>query len=716
MTPQNKTSRRNFIKLSSITGGGLMLGFSWFEAEGKMPAILDAAKFAGNLEFNSYLSIGTDGIITIFSPNPELGQNIMTSFPMVVAEELDADWKKVKVLQAPLDKKFDRQLTGGSGAVPHSWKRLRTAGATARHLLIAAAAKRWNIDPSECTAENSFVINKKTKAKLSYGELAEAASKIEMPASVPFKKREDFKLIGKAVKNVANKDILTGKGVFGLDFYRDGMVFAAIQHPPAFGTKIKTADLEAAKKMPGIIDVVTLRDNMSVAVVGKSTWEVMKAKKVLKIEYEKSGNIESTTDHDKLFISLLDSEKTTVRRKDGDVETAFKNAAKVLKSEYKCPFIPHNPMEPMNFFAHVREDGVELVGPTQTPGTARSGVARLLGIPEDKISVNITRLGGGFGRRLKADFALEAAEISSIVKKPVKLIWTREDDMMGGSYRPAVRYRFEAALDGSGNLVGYKLRGVGINAGNSTRENNFPSGSVPNLLIDYVDHQSPITTGAWRAPITNFLAYAEQSFIDEVAHAAGKDPVQFRLDLLQKAKTAPVGNIGYNIDRMEKVIKTAAEKSNWGNRPGQGFSVYFSHASYVAQVCEAEMKDGKPVVKKIYAVSDCGEVINKSGATQQVMGGITDGYGHAMFGKLTFKDGVPEQNNFSSYRMIRITEIPEIETHFIDNGIDPTGLGEPALPPTGGAVANAIFKVSGIRLRSQPFIDELQKASKSDVL
>ncbi len=715
MNTQHKTSRRNFIKLTSITGSGLMLGFSWFDAEGKMPAIIDGGQFAGNLEFNSYLSIATDGVITIYSPNPELGQNIMTSFPMVVAEELDADWKKVKVLQAPLDKKFDRQLTGGSGAVPHSWKRLRTAGAAARHLLIAAAAKRWKIDPTECTAENSFVINKKTKAKLSYGELAEEASKMTVPASVPFKDRKDFKLIGKSVKNVANKDIVTGKGVFGLDFYREGMVYAAIQHPPAFGTKIKIADLDAAKKMPGVIDVVILKDNMNVAIVGTSTWEVMKAKKVLKIEYEKSGNIESTDDHNKLFVTLLDSDKATVQRKDGDVETAFKNAAKVITSEYQCPFIPHSPMEPMNFFAHVREDGVELVGPTQTPGSARSSIARLLSVPEDKISVTITRLGGGFGRRLQTDYAVEAAEISSIVKKPVKLVWSREDDMTGGKYRPAVRYRFEAALDSSGNMIGYKLRGVGINAGNSTRENNFPSGSVPNLLIDYIDHKSPITTGAWRAPITNFLAYAEQSFIDEVAHAAGKDPVQFRLDLLQKAKTAPVGRIGYDIGRMETVIKTAAEKSGWGKKPGQGFSVYFSHASYVAQVCEAEVKDGKPVVKKIYAVSDCGEVINKSGARHQVMGGITDGYGHAMFGKLTFKDGVPEQNNFGAYRLIRMSEIPEIEVHFVDNGIDPTGLGEPALPPTGGAVANAIFKVSGIRLKNQPFIDELEKGSKSEM-
>jgi isoquinoline 1-oxidoreductase beta subunit len=257
-------------------------------------------------------------------------------------------------------------------------------------------------------------------------------------------------------------------------------------------------------------------------------------------------------------------------------------------------------------------------------------------------------------------------------------------------------------------LIGYKLRGAAINAGNSVRENNFPAGAVDNLLIDSVNHESPISTAPWRAPITNFLAYAEQSFIDEVAHTAGKDPVQFRLDLLQKARTKPVGTISYNIDRMETVIKTAAERSGWGTKKNvsQGFSVYFSHASYVAQVGEVMMKDGKPVVKKIYAVSDCGEVINKSGALQQVMGAIVDGYGHAMFGKLSFKDGASEQNNFHNYRMIRMKEIPEIEAHFIDNGIDPTGLGEPALPPTGGAVANAIFKASGIRIKNQPFIDE----------
>jgi len=332
-----------------------------------------------------------------------------------------------------------------------------------------------------------------------------------------------------------------------------------------------------------------------------------------------------------------------------------------------------------------------------------------LNIPQEKITVDITRLGGGFGRRLKFDYVLEAAELSSIIKKPVKVIWDREDDMMGGSYRPSIRYRFEAALDAQNNLIGYKLRGVGINGGNSTRADSFPSGAIENVLIETVDHQSPITTGAWRAPTSNFLAFAEQTFLDEVAEAAGKDPVQFRLELLEKVRKQKVGKINYDIDRMETVIKQAAEKAGWGKKKAgisQGFSVYFSHNSYVAQVAEIAMKDGKPQVKKIYAVSDCGQVINLSGALQQVKGAIVDGLGHAMYGKLTFAEGQAEQNNFNTYRLIRMKEIPEIDASFVDNGKDPTGLGEPALPPTGGAVANAIYKATGKRLRKQPFIDD----------
>ena len=703
METLTKTNRRNFLKLATATTGGLILGFNW-EANATTFNVMDEAALAADTNFNSYLSISSDNVITIFSPNPELGQNIKTSFPMIVAEELEADWSKVKVVQAMLDtKKYERQLTGGSGAIPHSWERLRKAGATAKQMLLEAGAKRWNVSASSLVAENGMIVDKSGNRSLSYGELANDAALIPVPTDIKLKDKKDFKIIGQPIRNVDGMDMITGKPLYGLDFYREGMVFAMIQRPKSFGMKIKSVDAAAAKVSAGIIDVVTFKNN--VAVVGKSTWQVNKARKLLKIEYEAESKIESTVDHDKLFKELLESKEPTVRRKDGDVDAAFANATKVISREYQCPFLPHNPMEPMNFFAHVRADGVELVGPTQTPDMARNEVAKLLGIAPDKITLEITRLGGGFGRRLKADYVLEAAELSSIIKAPVKVIWTREDDMGGGSYRPAVRYRFQAALDANGNMVGYKLRGVGINSGNPTREDNFPAGAVDNLLIDSVEYKSAITTGAWRAPITNFLAFAEQSFLDEVAEAVKQDPIQFRLNLLEKAKKYPVGAIKYDIDRMKTVIELAREKSEWGKKKNisQGFSVYFSHRSYVAQVAEVEMKGGKPVVKKIHAAADCGIVINISGAQQQVRGGIVDGMGHAFFGNLTFKDGAAEQLNFNSYRLIRYKEVPEIDVHFVNNGIDPTGLGEPALPPTGGAVANALFKATGKRLYNQPF-------------
>lgn len=707
-----KTNRRDFLKLATTAGGGLLLGFHWGDAAAA-PAMVNVISNASNIpsgstvDFNSYLSIAPDGIVTIFSPNPELGQNIKTSFPMIVAEELDADWANVKVIQAALDtKKFERQVTGGSGAIPHSWERLRKAGATARQMLVEAAAKRWNIPATSLTTDKGFVLDASSGRKLHYGELATEASAIPVPADVKLKSIKDFKIIGTAIRNVDNDEMITGKPLYGLDFYREGMLHAMIQRPLSFGTKIKSVDAAAAKAMPGIVDVVTFKNN--VAIVGKSTWQVNKARKVLKVEYETEGAIESTADHDRILKTLLDSKDATVKRKDGDVDIAFKSAAKVITREYQCPFLSHAPMEPMNFFAHVRADGAELIGPTQTPEMARNETAKLLGLAPEQVTVELTRLGGGFGRRLKADYVLEAAELSSIIKAPVKVIWTREDDMTGGSYRPAVRYRFDAALDAQGNLIGYKLRGAGINAGNTTREDNFPSGAVDNLLIETIEHKSPVTTGAWRAPITNFLAFAEQAFLDEVASASKQDPVTFRLNLLNKAKQSPVGAIKYDIDRMKGVIELAAEKSQWGKKKdiAQGFSVYFSHRSYVAQVAEIAMKKGTPVLQKIYAAADCGVVVNLSGANQQVRGGIVDGLGHAFYSNLTFKDGAAEQKNFNTYRLIRMREIPEIDVHFVKNEINPTGLGEPALPPTGGAVANALFKATGKRLYNQPFIKQ----------
>lgn len=701
-----KTNRRDFLKIAATAGGGLLIGFNWSSCDSpKMKVVSEEEIMNSALGFNSYLSISPTDHVVIYSPNPELGQNIKTSFPMIVAEELDVDWSKVRVKQAFLDtEKYDRQVTGGSGAMPHSWERLRKAGATARQMLLQAAATRLGVPVADLRTEKGQVIH--GSEKLSYGDLANDAALVPVPEEVTLKNSKDFKIIGTPIKNVDNRAMFTGQPLYGLDFYREGMVHAMIQRPP-FGMKIKSVDAAAAKEVKGVKDVVTFKDN--VAVIGESTWPLMKAKKRLKIEYEPiDGQLESSDFHDRIFDEMLDTGKGDVKREDGNVNAAFRSAAKVIKSEYQCPFLSHSPMEPMNFFAHVKADGVELIGPTQTPDRARNAAAKICGVSPDKVTVEMTRLGGGFGRRLRADFVEEAVELSKMLKAPVKLTWSREDDLTGGAYRPAVKYRFEAALDNDNNLIGYKLRGVGINAGNCTRENNFPSGSVDNLLVESLEYKSPITTNAWRAPITNFLAFAEQSFLDEIAEAVGKDPVALRLELLDRAKKNPVGEIHYDIDRMRTVVETAAEKSGWGKKPGvsQGFSVYFSHRSYVAQVAEARMVNGAPKLDKIYAVTDCGIVVNPTGADQQVRGGMVDGMGHAMFTNMTFTDGIADQKNFDTYRLIKMNEIPEIETHFIDNGIDPTGLGEPALPPTGGAIANAIFKASGKRVRNQPFMEQ----------
>jgi isoquinoline 1-oxidoreductase beta subunit len=702
-----KASRRDFLKIAGTSVGGLVIGFNWFSCDSPKVEVISTEEILAQAKsFNSYLSIAPSGDIVIYSPNPELGQNIKTSFPMVVAEELDADWERVRVVQANLDtEKYDRQLTGGSGAMPHSWEILRKAGATAKYVLVAAAAKTWNVPAGEITVEKGIISHKASAKTGHFGEFVAEAATITAPEEVALKDKKDFKIIGTPIKNVDTKEMYTGKPLYGLDFYREGMKHAMIQRAP-FGMKIKSVDDTAARAVVGVTDVVTF--GTSVAVVGDSTWPLMKAKKLLRVEYETDGLVESTTDHDRIFADLMANGKAEVKRSDGDVKQAFKNAAKVVVAEYQCPFLAHSPMEPENFFAHVQADKVELIGPTQTPDRARQAAAEITGIPKENITVEITRLGGGFGRRLRADYAEEAVHVSKAINAPVKVTWTREDELTGGAYRPAVRYRFEAALDPEGNMIGYKLRGVGMNEANSTRPNNFPCGAVENVLIENVVHTTPITINPWRAPVTNFLAYAEQSFLDEVALEAGKDPVQLRLELYERAKANPIGKTDYNVNRMIAVTKEVAERSNWGKDPNvkQGLSVYFSHRSYVAQVADIEMQGGTPVLKKITAVTDCGMVVNPIGANHQVRGGIVDGMGHAMYTNLTFENGVPKQRNYDSYRLIRLKEVPEIETHFLDSGFDPTGLGEPALPPTGGAIANAIFAATGRRLRSQPFIEQ----------
>lgn len=696
-------NRRSFIKASLAGGGGLMLSFSWLAA----CSPIDAAKAMPSAWFdlNAYLSIADNGEVTIMSPNPEVGQNVKTSMPMIVADELDVDWKNVIVKQAPLNtESFTRQVAGGSQSIRQSWQGLRTAGATARQMLKNAAASQWKVSPEDCKTEAGYVIS--GDKKISYGEIASLAATMEVPAEVKLKDPSEFKIIGTDQRNVDIDNIITGKPLFGLDTKKEGMQYAVVLRPPAFGLKLKSFDDAEARGVTGVNNVLQFGNKL--AVLATSTWAAMKGQRALKAQWEKDTMLESTSYHDKTMRDLLNKKADEPKRSDGNARAQFAKADRVIEKIYEAPFLPHNAMEPMNFYANVTADKAEFVGPIQTPERTRKQIAELLGRPESSITIDMTRIGGGFGRRLYGDFALEAAEISSLANTPVKVVYSREDDMTAGIYRPGSKYKFRAAIK-DGRMVAYHLVGTGANMGNATRENNFPACTLDHYLVESHELKSNITTGAWRAPITNFLAYAEQSFFDEVASELGQDPVQFRLDLFAKAKENPVGDLQYDVDKSIGVIKLAAEKAGWGKAPEgvfQGFSTYYSHNTYVAEVADVVMQGNTPVVKKVTCAIDCGIVVNPLAAINQVQGGVIDGIGHAMFGDFSFEEGQPQARNFDKYRLIRMKEAPEVEVHFVKSNNDPTGLGEPALPPAGGAIANAIAKATGKRFYRQPFVKE----------
>lgn len=740
-----KTSigRRSFLKTSALAGGGMMLSFSWLA--GCKPPDETVALPKEWFELNGYLKIGDNGLVTIMSPNPEIGQNVKTSMPMLVAEELDVDWKNVIVEQAPLNTTiFTRQLAGGSQSISQGWKSLRMAGATARKMLREAAAKTWGVPVDEITTEASTLHHKANGKSASYGEMASAAAKIEVPAEVELKNNSDFKIIGTSRNNVDGKKIVTGQPLFGLDYKQQGMLIAMIAHPPAFGMKLKSVDDSQARTMPGIKDVFTIKtypedyalqwcdvDSFPelVVVVGNTTWQVMNARKALKLEWEQfsdheltsstfwgstvkikvPGGLENSAQHAKVMAEFS-AKGGNVVRKDGNPEAVFKKAAKVVERSYSAPFLAHNTMEPMNFFANVTDDKAELVGPIQTPEFMEKSVAAILNLPLEKIDIQMTRQGGGFGRRLYGHFLVEAAVISKKIKAPVKLIYTREDDMSFGVYRPAYHALYRAALDENNNLIAFHVKAGGIPE-SPLFANRFPAGAVDNYLAESWTASSNISVGAFRAPASNFIAGAEQSFLDEVAEAAGKDPIQFRLELLERALSKPVGERNdYEAKRLMGVLELVRSKSNWGaDMPNihRGVSAYFCHDSYVAHVIDLKVEGGKPRVEKVHCAVDCGIVVNPIAATNLVEGGSVDGIGHAMYSGLTFTNGTPDQTNFNKYRLIRHAEAPKaIDVHFVETDVDPTGLGEPPFPPVIGALANALYKATGKRHYSQPYLGE----------
>lgn len=737
-------NRRSFLKVSAIAGGGLMLNFSWL-ADYKPVAEDGTAIPKEWFELNSYIKIGENGIVTLMAPNPEFGSNVKTSLPMIVADELDIDWKNVVVEQADFyPERFDRQMTGGSQGVRQGWKSLRTAGATARQMLINAAAKTWSVPAGEITTEAGTLHHKHSGKKAGYGELVSKAAGLPIPKEVTLKKVSDFKIIGTSRKNVEGKNIVTGKPMFAIDHKQEGMLIAMIAHPPAFGLKVKSVDDSAARSMPGIKDIFimkTLADDYGrnvfdvtsftqlVVVVGNTTWEVMNAKKALKIEWEKIadthvkvGNLsvkipaglEDTASRNAEMAEMAKKPGNELR-KDGDPEGAFAKADRVLERTYSAPYLAHNTMEPGNCFAHVTADKAEIYGPIQAPEFTMQALSARLKMPKEKIHIKLARMGGGFGIRAYGHLLVEAAAISQKMNAPVKMIYTREDDMTYGIYRPTYTVTYRAALDKDNNLIAFHVRGGGIPE-HPVAANRFPAGAVDNYLAEGWQLESNITIGAFRAPRSNFIAGAEQSFLDEVAELAGKDPIDFRLELLERARTNPVGKTNdYDASRYAGVLKLVREKSKWGKSQAnvhRGVSAYFCHNTYVAEVLDLQMQNNKPVVQKVFAAVDCGIVVNPDAAVNMGEGGIVDGIGNALFGEMTFADGMPEKNNFDKYRLIRQKEAPKsIEIHFVKNEHDPTGLGEPLFPPIFGAVANALYKATGKRFYNQPFGKDLE-ASK----
>lgn len=704
-------SRRNFLKTSVLASGGMLIGFNFLTAckkEAVMPVDIKSLNFN---DFNAFIKISDEGYVTIFSPNPEIGQGVKTSMPMIIAEELDVEWSKVNVVQGALDtKNFKRQVAGGSQSIRVNWDILRETGATTKQMLVNAAALKWNVDAATLKASKGIITNANGNT-LGYGEVVKEAALLEVPENVKLKEIKDFTIIGKEIVNVDIDKIITGKPLFGLDFKTEGMMYASVLRPPAFGQKLVSFNDAKAKAVNGVLDVLKFGDK--VAVIANSTWAAMKGKTELSATW-KEDQLESTENHNKILTKILDDKKLKVEREDGNIKKAFANADKVIERTFHSPFLPHNCLEPMNFYADVTADKVHLVGPIQTPQWTVNRVAKLLKRKPEEIHCEMTRMGGGFGRRLYGDFALEAAEISSLAKKPIKVVYSREDDMTAGTYRPAIKYRIAASLK-DGKVTGYHLKEAAIN-GNmyALIPNFFPAGCIPNYKVETGNYKSNITTGAWRAPYTNFLAYAEQSFFDELATELNVDTIQLRLDLLQNVKNTTDKKIQYSGQRMEDTIKLVREKANWGKTEKgfyQGFAAYYSHNTHVAEIADIVLQDGFPVIKKVTAAVDCGVVVNPTGARNQVEGGVLDGIGHAMYADFSFKNGKPESKNFDKYRLIRMQETPKVHVHFVENNLSPTGLGEPGLPPAGGAVANAINAALGKRLYQQPFINDLKKST-----
>jgi len=716
MTTEMK--RRSFLKVSAAAGGGLLIGLY-------LPEVARAGRDAGvpqpgmaALPFapNAFVRIGTDDSVTVIVNKSEMGQGVYTSLPMLLAEELEADWSKIKVESAPVDAAYNHtvfgiQMTGGSTSTASEWERFRKAGATARVMLIAAAAQKWNVDAKGLLAEKGFVINPANGQRASFGSLADAAAKIEPPKDVPLKDPKDFKLIGKPTRRLDTPAKVNGSAQFGLDVKIPGMLTALIARSPVFGGKVASFNAESAKAVPGVRSVIQVPSG--VAVIADGFWPAKLGRDRLEIKWDEGAGANLSTTGMREQYANLAKQPGAIARKVGDPANAITGAAKTITAEYEVPYLAHATMEPLNCVVDLRSDHCEIWTGTQFQTGDRAAAAGVAGLKPEQVQIHTPLLGGGFGRRANpaSDFVVEAVQVAKAAQAPVKVVWTREDDMHGGYYRPMWYDRMSAGFDASGNPVAWTHTIVGQSIMEGTPfammmiKNGVDVASVegaadllygiPNLQVDLQTTRNSVPVLWWRSVGHSHNGFAVEAFFDEVAHAGGKDPVELRRSLLADQP------------RMRGVLDLVAEKANWGKPVpagrGRGIATHFSFDSYVAQVAEVSVnKDGAVRVHRVVCAVDCGRVVNPDTVKAQMEGGIIFGLTAALKDEITLDRGRVQQRNFHDYPMLRINEAPEIEVYIVPSTEKPTGVGEPGVPPVAPAVANAIFAVTGKRVRKLP--------------
>lgn len=697
-------SRRQFLQGAGAISGGLLLGLS----------IPDASRAASTAvathPINAWIHIAEDNSVTLLSARSEMGQGVHTALPALLAEELEVDLQRVKVVTAPAGAVYvnalaGAQITGASTSVRDGWERLRVAGAQAREMLVAAAAQKWNVDRSTLRADRGSVVGPGGK-RATYGQLAAEAAKLPVPEKVALKKPSEFRLIGKGAKRLDTPSKVNGTAEFGIDVQAPGMVYASLEQCPVIGGKVKSFDANKAKAMPGVIDVVQIPDG--VAVVADSYWRAFKARQELSVTWDE-GPAASLSDKSMMegMRAAAVNETAMPIDKKGDVAAAMAAAGKVIKAEYTLPLQAHSAMEPMNFFAHYSGGKCLLVGPTQFQQGAVGATASALGLKPEDVTVRTTFLGGGFGRRLELDFIVQAAQISKAMGRPVKLLWTREDDMKHDFYRAQGFHQLQAGLDSTGRPVAWSLKFVSQSP--SQRAFGLPKDKldpfmieaavspygVPNSSHEVVVHETGLRVGYWRAVSHNMNAFANESFIEELAAAAGKDPLAYRLDLLAEQP------------RLANVLKIVAQRSGFGQKAPagrfRGIAIMEGYGTYMAQVAEISMNDGVPVVHKVTAAVDAGQMVNPAIVEAQVQSGIVFGIGAALYGEITLQNGRVQQSNFHDQPVLRMNEVPQFDITLVRSEEKPGGIGEPSTALIGPAIGNAIFAATGKRLRTMPF-------------